>query len=133
MENIAKLTTEEIIRENIDKANYLIDIALSNIKEDNLTSRMIEAISKLIDSVTTAANTLITSENDIFNLQIKTDMLELKKRELDLKSVISGTQKNQNNIFVGSFKELMKQINNQTTEQIVYEKYKGEGSDQQQQ
>lgn len=106
-------TAEEFIRKNIAKANTLLDLALNNVTERNkVSAEMMQSISKLIDSITTAANALIVAEDNTWGLQIKADMLKLKEREIDLKSLSGGASRPpQQNIFVGSFGELLKQIN----------------------
>jgi len=118
MENENKKTSEDFIRENIDKANYMLDMAIEAFSEGQLKPSMVEAVARLIDSVTTAANALITAETDSFGLQIKADMLKLKERELDLKTSIGGKPTNQQNIFVGTFNDLLKQINQKEPKQV---------------
>ncbi len=114
-----KRTSEDIIRENIDKANFLFDIALAQVSAPDSKGRIatisgakLEAISKLIDSITKAAETLISAESDQFGLQIKADMVRLKERELQLKNVTVPVGHTQNNIFVSTFSDLVKQIKN---------------------
>ena len=109
-----KITAEEYIRENIEKANFLLDIALESVgQKQKVSAEMMQSISRLIDSITTASTSLISDEENEWGLQIKEEMIRLKEREIELKS-ISGTPKpSQQNIFVGSFNDLLKQINHQ--------------------
>jgi len=116
MEDIEQLeepTAETYIRENIEKANTLLDLALDNIRErGKVSAEMTKSIASLVDSITAAATSLISAQENAFGLQIKEEMLQLKKRELDLKSLSGGNQSpTQQNIFVGSFGDLLKQIN----------------------
>jgi hypothetical protein len=100
----------EYIRNNIEKANKLLDLALENVAEKKRVSpEMMKSISSLIDSITTAATSLISADENAWGLQIKEDMIRLKEREIDLKS-LSGAKPSQQNIFVGSFNDLLKQI-----------------------
>lgn len=78
---------DEILQENIRKANTAIDMALAKMGTDTITPRYIETLAKLIDSVTLAAEKLIGANTEIIDLQIKRDLLILKQRELGLKKV----------------------------------------------
>jgi hypothetical protein len=113
MEDLDKKTAEDYIRENIEKANALLDLAMVNINErKKISSEMMRSIAGLVDSITTAATSLISAEENSWGLQIRADMVKLKEREIDLKA-LNGIPKapQQQNIFVGSFGDLLKQIN----------------------
>jgi hypothetical protein len=113
IEELDKKTAENYIRENIEKANTLLDLALTNVTErQKVSAEMMKSIASLVDSITTAATSLISAEENSWGLQIRADMLKLKEREIELKSLTGGIGKpSQQNIFVGSFGELLKQIN----------------------
>jgi hypothetical protein len=107
-----KPSAEDYIRDNISKANVLLDLVMDKVTSaERVSAEMMQSISRLIDSITTAANSLITAEDANFGLQIKADMVRLKEREIDLKSLNGVSRPTQQNIFVGSFGDLMKQIN----------------------
>ena len=111
IEEIEEKSPADYIRENIEKANDLLDIALNNVAErGKVSSEMMGSISRLIDSITTASTSLITAEENAWGLQLKADMLRLKEREIDLKSLGSQRSPSQQNIFVGSFTDLLKKI-----------------------
>ena len=78
-----------IIRKNIDKANILLDIIVSQVENGITTARMFEVASMLIDKITTAASNLIMTSNNELTLDIKRESLELKKREIDIKEALS--------------------------------------------
>ena len=104
-----------------------MDLVLAKVSNsERISAEMVRSISSLVDSITTAANALIVAEADAVGLQIKSDLLELKKRELDLKALTVPGQKipSQQNIFVGSFGELLKQINNQPPKAIENDEHK---------
>ena len=111
-ENNLEKSPAEYIRENIEKANLLLDLALENVSQrQKVSAEMMKSISSLVDSITTAATSLISADENTWGLQIRADMLRLKEREIDLKSLSGGAKPQQQNIFVGSFGELLKQIN----------------------
>jgi hypothetical protein len=123
MEELDKKTAEEYIRDNIEKANYLLDLAITNISDrQKISAEMMKSIASLVESITTAANSLISAEENAFGLQIRADMVRLKEREIELKSLTSGTPKSQQqNIFVGSFNDLLKQINPPQSRMLINE------------
>jgi hypothetical protein len=109
-------SSEDFIRDNIDKANILLDKILEQVgNARGVSGIMVQAVAKLIDSITQAANSLISAEENSWSLQLKSDLMELKRKEFDLKisSMVPGRTPQQN-IFVGSFGELLKQIGHQS-------------------
>jgi hypothetical protein len=113
-EPLEEKSPADYIRENIEKANYLLDIAITSVEDKGkVSAEMMKSISSLIDSITTASTSLISAEENAWGLQLREDMVKLKEREIDLKSLAgsSGGKPSQQNIFVGSFNDLLKQIN----------------------
>lgn len=107
-----KPTAQDIIRDNIERANDFLDLITEQLKGGNVSGIMLQAVAKMIDSVTTAANALISAEAENWGLQLRADMLNLKERELKLKQLSGGPPRaSGNNVFLGSFGELIGQIN----------------------
>lgn len=107
---------EKIIRQNIEKANQILDAAIDAVLRGMLEPRMIEVAVKAVESITTAAMALNNTSLGFGKLDIDEQMLEIKRKELELKAqqVISGQQgvKNQTNIIVASREEVMKALIN---------------------
>lgn len=85
-----KPSAEDLLRENIIKANTLLDMALESSKAEGLTSLWVERIAKLIDSITLAAEKIIGAGAGFMDLEIKRDLVTLKSRELELRAVPGG-------------------------------------------
>jgi len=107
---------EKIIRENIHKANQILDAAIDAVLRGMLEPRMIEVAVKAVESITTAAMALNNTSLGFGKLDIEEQMLEIKRKELELKAqqLTMGTQNkigNQTNIIVASREEVMKALN----------------------
>lgn len=70
--------SNKILRFNIERANYLLDLAEQEFQNGSFNARTLEACAKLLSEVTNAANSLK-------NLEIQSQTLDLKERTLDLK------------------------------------------------
>lgn len=104
-----KESPEDILRANIEKANEILDIAMSSISNGVATPRMLEVAAKLVDSVTNAAEKLIGAGFDLESLLLKERLIKLKETELMLKSNADGAPKTLNqNIIVSSREDLLK-------------------------
>jgi hypothetical protein len=107
---------EKIIKQNIDKANQILDIAIDSISRGMVEARLIEVAIKAVESVTTAAMALNNTAIGFGKLNIEEDMLEIKRKELELKAqqavLGAGGIKNQTNIIVASREEVMKALTN---------------------
>lgn len=69
---------DKILRLNIERANYLLDLAEQEFNNGALNARTLEACARIIAEVTSAANSLK-------NLEIQQQNLDLKERTLNLK------------------------------------------------
>jgi hypothetical protein len=94
--------TDEIIRDNINRANRILDDVEYELGHGNLEARMVEVASKLIDSVTNAASQI---QNNTYNeeyLLLREKLVYLKQLETESKVKLAsggnqqGTTTNQN-------------------------------------
>jgi len=76
----------ETLKDNITKANEVIDLLMKEMKNGNLSARMAEVSGQLINSVTNASKEIIAGTNYSEYLHIKYKMLKLKKLEIDIKN-----------------------------------------------
>lgn len=93
---------DKIIRDNIDRANRILDKVEEELLGGNFSARLVEVASKMIDSVSSAVSQIQTTNYNSEYLQIRDRLVELKEREFEhnihqIKS--GGTVKNQNIIF----------------------------------
>lgn len=103
---------DQIILDNIDRANRILNRVEDTIGTGAFTASMIEAAGKLIDSVTSAATS-------ITGIGYNNETLRQKERDLDIKEkklMIDGALKNASNVnitnnnLVMNREELMKLI-----------------------
>lgn len=103
----------EIIKDNINRANEILDLVQDQMSRGNITARLVEVAGDLINGVTAAAKELSVSSLQKEGLQLKEKMIKLKEREVIIKEKKvthrSGNVTNQN-IIVSSREDLMKFI-----------------------
>ena len=105
--------SDQIILDNIERANRILDIVEKNIKEGDHSARFLEVAGQLINAVTAAA-TSVTGIS--YNQQIidnKNRALDIKERELEVKSIVKGAENVNitNNNLVMSREDLLDMIN----------------------
>lgn len=98
---------EKIIKDNIDRANDLLDKVQEEITSGNFSARVVEVAGQLINSVTQAAKELLSSSMNRRHLFIKDKILALKRRELDIKQLGAARPKNQN-LIIASREDVLK-------------------------
>jgi len=105
--------SDQIILDNIERANRILDIVEKNIKDGDHSARFLEVAGQLINAVTAAA-TSVTGIS--YNQQIidnKNRALDIKERELEVKSIVKGAENVNitNNNLVMSREDLLDMIN----------------------
>jgi len=75
----------EALKDNIDRANDILDILEREMRSGNLSARMAEVSGQLINSVTNASKEIISGINYSKYLQIRSKMVQLKELEIQLK------------------------------------------------
>lgn len=91
---------DDILRENIQRANRFLDKVENEIEEGNFSARMLEVAGQLLNSVTAAASQIQSSGYNDAYLQVREKLVSLKQVELELKrrkleKGSSGTTKQQ--------------------------------------
>ena len=103
----------EILYNNIDRANRLLD-RFEAIMDNDPQSRQIEVAAKMIESITIAAEKIFTNQIEYDTLSLKTKMLDLKQRELDIREKIAllnnGSPKINQNILITDRESVLKAI-----------------------
>jgi len=92
--------TDEIIRDNIDRANTILDDVQYEMGNGNFSARMVEVAAKLIDSVTGAASQIQSNTYNEEYLLLREKLVYLKKLETESKVKLAagkeGSVTNQN-------------------------------------
>lgn len=89
--NNIKKNPDQILSENIDRANRILDVLESDaINKQTISARKAEVMAALINSVTNAANSIIQDDYNQEYLQIRKDVIRLKEKELHIKELGSS-------------------------------------------
>ncbi len=75
----------EILKDNINRANEILDLVQDQMLRGNMTARLVEVASDLINGITAAAKELSSDGLQKVSLQLKNRMVELKEREVVVK------------------------------------------------
>ena len=103
---------DDTIKENIDRANRMLDRVEDEMDRGNFNARMVEVFAKLIDSVTNAATQIQSSTYNNDYLVLKQKLAELK--EYEVKSKVKGLAQgntqisSQQNIIVSNREDILK-------------------------
>jgi len=71
-----------ILKQNIEKANVLLDKCIAEMNNGNFSARLVEVSSLLVNSVTTASGQILAHQDAQQGLQIKESMIRLKSKEV---------------------------------------------------
>jgi len=113
---VSKTDPEESLKENIDRANRILDRVENELENGNFTARMVEVAGNILNTVTNSSKELITNINYKKYLQIRESMVKYKYDELEAKQQKFRSPTSQN-IIVSNREDIMKLINGEV-EQI---------------
>jgi len=75
----------DALKDNIDRANDILDILEREMRNGNLSARMAEVSGQLINSVTNASKEIMSGINYSKYLKIREKMVTLKEMEIQIK------------------------------------------------
>ena len=105
----SRANPDEVLSDNIDRANRILDILEDNARESNkISARTAEVMAQLINSVTNAANSIISDEYNQAYLQIRNSVLRLKEKEIQIKQIGSGRSGTTQQILVTDRESILK-------------------------
>lgn len=112
---VSKTDPDEALKENIDRANRILDRVEEELEGGNFTARMVEVAGNILNTVTNSSKELITNINYKKYLQIREHMVQYKYDELEAKQSKFRSPTSQN-IIVSNREDIMKLINGETKE-----------------
>jgi hypothetical protein len=112
---VSETDPEEALKENIDRANRILDRVEEELESGNFTARMVEVAGNILNTVTNSSKELITNINYKKYLQIREHMVKYKYDELEAKQSKFRSPTSQN-IIVSNREDIMKLINGETKE-----------------
>lgn len=105
------------IRENIERANSILDLVEEELRGGNFSARLVEVAAGLINAVTAAGKELITDDNYKIYLQTKFRVIELNKEKLEWMKNKKAQPSNQN-LIVASREDVLKLLNKKKCEEV---------------
>ena len=106
---VSESDPEEALKENIDRANRILDRVEQELESGNFTARMVEVAGNILNTVTNSSKELITNINYKKYLQIREAMVKYKYDELEAKQQKFRSPTSQN-IIVSNREDIMKLI-----------------------
>lgn len=99
----------QILKDNLDRANTILDKVQDEVEGSNFSARLVEVAGQLINSITVGVKTIIDNTNYNNYLGLKKQLVLLKKREVDIKALKLDKPKTQN-LIVASREDVLKLI-----------------------
>ncbi len=84
------------LKDNVDRANDMLDLVEEELTSGNFSARLVEVAGQLINSVTNASKEIVSSINYQKYLQIRENLVKLKKMEIEMKNKQSKSPRSQN-------------------------------------
>ena len=106
---VSESDPEEALKENIDRANRILDRVEQELENGNFTARMVEVAGNILSNVTNSSKELIANINYKKYLQIREKMVKYKYDELEAKKQKFRSPTSQN-IIVSNREDIMKLI-----------------------
>lgn len=83
---------DQLIIDNIDRANRILDKIEDNLDRGELSARLFEVTGQLINAVTAAATSITGISYNQQSIDIKTRALDIKEAENEVKSLVKGAK-----------------------------------------
>ena len=101
-----------IIKDNIERANAILDKVEIEINSGNFSARLVEVAGNIINSITAASKELISDENYKQYLSLRKKLVKYKKLEVDFKiSGRSNSKITNQNLILTNREDLLKLMN----------------------
>lgn len=109
-----------IIKNNIKKANAVLDMIQEEMNRGNFSARLAEVAGNILNSITAASKEIISDKNYKGYLTIRAELVKLKEREVEIKEN-KGKKPTSQNIIVTSREDLLKIMDGKTPKGKVIE------------
>jgi hypothetical protein len=118
---------DEIIRDNIKRANRILDFTEEELYNGNFSARLVEVLSRTMDSITNAVSQIQSTVYNQDYLQLKARVIELKEEELEykVKNLKKPNVGSQNIIFTDR-ESVLKALKNNNVDELKGEEYDGQ-------
>ena len=102
-------STIEGLKKNIERANELLDTVTDELNNGNFSARLVEVAGQLINAITTASKEIFDNTYKEKYLDIRQQVVNLKEREVDIKSAM-GHRPTTQNLIVASREDVLKML-----------------------
>ena len=113
----------QILKDNIERANIILDRVQEEVEGVNFSARLVEVAGQLINSITQGSKTLLDNSNYNKYLEIRKNLALLKKREVDIKALKIDKPKTQN-LIVTSREDLLRLLEGKKVKKTTPEEKK---------
>jgi len=103
------------LRNNIERANEILDMVKEEMESGNFSARLVEVAGQIINSITAASSKLIDNANYNKYLDIRKKLALLKEKEVQIKSYKIDRPKNQN-LIIASREDVLKLLESRGNE-----------------
>lgn len=110
---VSETDPEEALKENIDRANRILDRVEQELENGNFTARMVEVAGNILNTVSNSSKELLSNINYKKYLQIRASMVKYKYDELESKKAKFRSPTSQN-IILSNREDIMKLLNGET-------------------
>ena len=107
----------DILFDNIDRANNILDEIESEINRGNISARMAEVAGQLINSVTNATAQIMTDKYNMKYLKLRENIVKLKEYEVKLKSKGLGAPRSRE-LIIATREDVLKILKDKEVKQI---------------
>lgn len=105
----------KILKDNIERANAILDRVQEEVEGVNFSARLVEVAGQLINSITQGSKTLLDNSNYNKYLEIRKNLALLKEREVNIKALKIDKPKTQN-LIVTSREDLLRLLEGKKAE-----------------
>jgi len=102
-------STEQLLRDNIERANGILDQVEEEMGNGNFSARLVEVAGQILNTITNSIKEIQTKENNQAVLLLKARMVEMKRYELTLKEKTINKPTNQN-LIIANREDVLKLI-----------------------
>lgn len=99
--------TVQGLKNNIDKANGILDTVSDELSNGNFSARLVEVAGQLINAITTASKEIIDSSYKDKYLDIRQQVVHLKERQIEMKAA-AGHRPTTQNLIIASREDVLK-------------------------
>ena len=108
----------DALKKNINNANKLLEKIQEEMNNGNFSARLAEVAGNILNSVTQASKEIISDKNYEKYMEVRRQLAELKKKEVDIKQAKLVRPASQTNVLVTNREDLLKMLEDKKLKKI---------------